>query len=662
MAGERSTLVGDCKLWVRAIRTPAAAFVALLVLIAGFSDSHSRPLVWSLGILLLGASIWLGHVVRRERRTAEYAVSRARLVVAALVAAVSIVLMLLSFVDQWFEAFAFAGLGFFVIAVGAGISEARQYRRFEHVRGPLLLGASFFGMAAALILLPAPGALLAIGLFLVVALLGTELHTEDRLRSRPWFNPWLQALLGIGLVALAVGLMMSWGAGPVGGVIVGIVVIVLVLMAAVDSDSLLIVLVIAGALIWASGPRSSAIDGDHAAKAGEPYFLVLGDSYVSGEGAEKYYEGTNTAEIGTERTNTCRRAPTAWANTLALDPPGTVPPRVLFLACSGAVTENIRKVPRLDDAGEPRGAAELLEYKAQREKLGLTEPPRFVVLGVGGNDVGFGTIGKSCVGPGDCAELGHKFLDNLREVERKLVDAYRDVQEVVGAVPVVVVPYPIPVSDADRCEDDDVFLTANERKLVVSFVTELNAVVESAAATVGFHYMDRMESALSAPGIDLCRGPSSGLNFVDWNPQAGGLWATLTPTNWTHNSLHPNERGHEAMRSAARQWFVEHPELVALPAGAGTQHPVPEMGDLFDFGVTRLCGFDPDESCDIRGQGWLLGQTVGFIGTVFLPLILCAIGAWFAAFAPIRYASEHGITIVSLLARLPFLPGRRRRP
>ena len=66
---------------------------------------------------------------------------------------------------------------------------------------------------------------------------------------------------------------------------------------------------------------------------GQRVLVALGDSYMSGEGADTYFEGT---DVGGG--NQCRRAPTAWAVQAAqryFD-------GLVFLACSGARTYNVR--------------------------------------------------------------------------------------------------------------------------------------------------------------------------------------------------------------------------------------------------------------------------------------------------------------------------------
>jgi hypothetical protein len=86
---------------------------------------------------------------------------------------------------------------------------------------------------------------------------------------------------------------------------------------------------------------------------GEPFFVAFGDSYISGEGAERFFEGTNDT-----RANQCRRAPTAYPVRLADAGGGAIPDRLLFPACSGALA--------VDLYGERPGRTEPYRSTARR--------------------------------------------------------------------------------------------------------------------------------------------------------------------------------------------------------------------------------------------------------------------------------------------------------
>ena len=244
-----------------------------------------------------------------------------------------------------------------------------------------------------------------------------------------------------------------------------------------------------------------------------------------------------------------------------------------------------------------------------------------------------------------------KFLDGLQSVEPKLDQSYADIKAVVGNdVPVVVTGYPIPITESGPCAD--VLLTEHERRFVVTFVKELNQVVRSAATRAGFDYIDTMEDSLVNANSRLCeqRNPV-GMNFIGFNPKAGSLWDSLKPTNWIHNSLHPNEIGHAAMAEAAKKWFADHPTRQAPVVTGAAPRVVPNMDKLFEFGFTRLCDPKGDASCDIDNNGWANDQILEQARSALLPLTLTIVGAWMIAIGAIGWAVQRNYTTANLLLR-----------
>ena len=126
---------------------------------------------------------------------------------------------------------------------------------------------------------------------------------------------------------------------------------------------------------------------------GEIHAAIMGDSYISGEGAYGYMPGTDVHGDGG---NLCHRSPNSWAALLAgslgaqlYDPEfGARPPgdSVAFLACSGSVTKNF--------AGEPHGG----DKHPQLDKLSEDEWSKLdlVFMSIGGNDAGFSTVIQIC--------------------------------------------------------------------------------------------------------------------------------------------------------------------------------------------------------------------------------------------------------------------------
>ncbi|MEY2458877.1 MAG: hypothetical protein QOG30_707, partial [Acidimicrobiaceae bacterium] len=271
----------------------------------------------------------------------------------------------------------------------------------------------------------------------------------------------------------------------------------------------------------------------------------------------------------------------------------------------------------------------------------------------------FGTIGGTCVPPGDCAEIGGDFLDLLRgrgegtgkkalpSLASTLDKTYADIKQTIGKeVPVVVTGYPKPVTESGKCPG--VLLTDHERRFVREFVEELNSVIESAAHRAGFQFIDTMQDALVTAKNQLCDDRDPGLNFIGLNPKAGSLWDSLEPGNWFHNSLHPNEDGHAAMAVAAETWFDRHRPVTVHDVSTDPQYQVPSEADIFGYGFIRRCDPKGDRSCDVEHDGWLNDQILRLAQSAVLPLTFVMVGAWMVSIALVGFALDHEISTTNL--------------
>lgn len=490
-----------------------------------------------------------------------------------------------------------------------------------------------------------------IGLGIVIGEAGTELFSAHA------FDTWSvggsgqrnRLIAGFVLVGAAAFLMAGWpgnlSLGHLGWLLV--VMTIVVWMAASDGDVLALVTVAVLAVLIAGLPDEVDLPDDTEPTVEEAYFLAIGDSFMSGEGADSFVPGTNTLEVNSTATNECRRASTAWPVRLAQEPPEGVPDKVLFLACSGAVTENISTEPFLD-GDRLRGATQLQLFEDAARNLG--RPPEFVVLSVGGNDVGFSTIGTACVAPGSCDEIGEQVVDGLVPdkspafktdlvgLREKLDATYERVKAVLPGVPVVVIPYPIPLGERGEC---DVLLGADERDFVRRFVRELDRVIEVSAAEAGFHFMEPMVDQSITPLCDDAGGP--GLNFIDLDPKVGDEASALLPQNWNHNSLHPTEDGHAAMEIAARAWFDDNDVSNDPESSGGLDAAPPTWPGMFEdddragvgAGNTIEGGASkgPPAQCEPKGedrcllyQQWTISQVAEFYRAGIIPLAILTLG------------------------------------
>ena len=269
-----------------------------------------------------------------------------------------------------------------------------------------------------------------------------------------------------------------------------------------------------------------------------------------------------------------------------------------------------------------------------------------MVLRIGGNDIGFATIGQMCVAPGDCSKKSDLWLGALDDVEKELEATYAEVRATFpDGTPIAVTPYPNPIySPADdgtppkRC--DQVSLLFEERKFISEFVTQLNLRIKRAAAAQeddDFHYIADMENALANEGLQLCdplnRG-DPGLNFIGLRSVNGDPSQRFNPSNWVHNSLHPNERGHAAMVTVFQRWWdalkaaEESPPAPSEDDDVVVPPSVPRVCDVYGDLPPRLYSRADGNGCRSQGTEWAL-QQVG--RTAFLSGLaggVGALGAW----------------------------------
>ncbi len=690
------------KQWWHTAKVPYLLVVGLLGLVAAASGHRFLGPAWALLVLLAIASLKLDAEVRADRARDGHGYAWARVVFGFGSLAVGLALAVWggAFFARGADVLFFGGVWLTFLAAGALVSELRllsapaagQRTSRPGSRGPLLLAFALLLALGALTLPPTGGFLVVVALALLIGELGTEVLSEDSHHWGPGDDTAVARRYrhgGVALVATATGLYLAAGVGFNHVLLLLAVIAVLVWVASVDNDALALMLVGVFSLLWASSPKGVDLDAARQPVPEEPYFVVLGDSYISGEGGTEYITGTNTATEDTaEHVNTCRQAITAWPFVLAgraNSQPGLshVPSRVLFLGCSGAVTENLHTEPRASGT-KVHGPAELAQLVDRRAEGDLGRP-EFVVVSVGGNDAGFGDIGAACVGPGDCTEIGQQFLgderrhaadqpvtgppgagraeslsyisDDLDAAFDRIEAVLDDVVDETGGepIPVIVIPYPVPVKDTGPCKA--VLLDGDERVFVNQFVRELNATNKAAAARHGFLFMDTMQDALVSQGIPLCgsSGGSAGLNFIGLNPQGGSIRQRMDPSSWKHNSLHPNDTGHAAMATAAETWFKKHTDLEPLTPEPNAANEVPDLDTLMGRRVQH-CELEPE--CDVAKSRWALREVKSMYVRAFLPSALAMVGVWLW-FAPIVWRGRvRGLSTVSILAKLSPRLGR----
>lgn len=453
----------------------------------------------------------------------------------------------------------------------------------------------------------------------------------------------------VGLVFLVGGVQLAAPAGtPVSwrlGVPLGALILIGFMVGNTPVDVmafLAAIVVVLGFSMSATTPleRSMVPNGD------KPWILAIGDSYMSGEGARRFYDDTNTKDR-----NECRRAPTAYPALIAQQGKYDV----LFLACSGATTKDLLLTPQypeeppfdspIRDLGQ---ITDSLEYR-WRTPAGLTQletaqqvstaisntsndsrhtQPEIVLVSIGGNDAGFGDIAAACVLPGDCSELGESFLSRLPRVYESIGHVYKSIRsKFPNSNNIVAIPYPIPLA-ANGCWESPLLDT--EHAFLRHFTRKLNQSIKESAKDAGIKYLGAAEHVFEDHDLQICDSSAgsskAGVNVFALNPKVGDFDQLANVSNWFHNSLHPNATGHEVLRDLVLS------DVVSGSVGKTDSDPkVKNESDEAFKHHPRQCA--PRKTgdyayCSPPGGGWVLDQLIMALTRSIPALALIVAGGW----------------------------------
>ena len=507
-------------------------------------------------------------------------------------------------------------------------------------RGPRILAVCGLFFTVAMLSTPwgAPAWVLAAGGAAALASpVGLAAASEDAFREPPFRLPGTAWLVGGGLASMAVAVfaLLLLEVPPLATVVGAATVTVLLIAIASDTDADIMLVLLAVLVIWGLFPRGAGV-GDISLSDGESVLVALGDSYISGEGAERFFDGTN--ERGD---NECRRAPTAYPVKLVTSGAAGVDDLV-FIACSGAKAAEIWDEAQhpgepIRPEGEEGGGLDQLAHYEWLLGRSMVEP-RLVLVSIGGNDAGFGTIGRVCSLPGDCSVIGQKWLDDLEGIADDVSRAYQEIRATFPGVPVVAVPYPVPLNSTGCVWSA---LTPNEHLFLNGFVNDLDSLLRQEAARAGLHFLDDVVLAFKDSNLRICDDPNEpknvGVNFLAANPVGGPLDERLNPRHWFHNSLHPNKTGHEQLTKVVARWIATRPGLgPAEPDPSAAPHDVRSVVEIMggDFGVCGSGSLLP--YCDGEQDDWVRRTAVAFVRDRAPFVVLLALGAWAVALAIMR--------------------------
>jgi 4-amino-4-deoxy-L-arabinose transferase-like glycosyltransferase/lysophospholipase L1-like esterase len=287
---------------------------------------------------------------------------------------------------------------------------------------------------------------------------------------------------------------------------------------------------------------------------------ILGDSYSAGEGADVYFDETET------EANPCHRSPYTYL-AQAFDIP-----RSRNAACSGAVAADVLS---------PQPGRTVAAQVVQLERIRRREGVDAVVLTLGGNDAGFADIGISClVRSKDCARLiytgplGHphiqaseEFVDEqLAALPSVLRPAYLAINHAVNGrraratgdpVPILVLGYPAatPATPVD-CDRMHGLISVGEIAFLNDLSQRLNDTIAStvsgvrAANRAPIFYVGDTEDTFR-PGHTLCDGDPHVRTPTSFDGAGRGF---LRIGQGARELLHPNRAGYAAVSRAILRW------------------------------------------------------------------------------------------------------------
>ncbi len=335
-------------------------------------------------------------------------------------------------------------------------------------------------------------------------------------------------------------------------------------------------------------------------------YLALGDSFSSGEGAQKYEIGTD------EKFNLCHLSQVSFPYIIA---------KKLSLnsfhseACSGARTLNLIGGSGVDDKGiridrdnqykdKPldNSLGEWIPGYEKQVKFVTENAPHLITVTASGNDIGFAQKLEACVKPGTCFPTYEDKQEVFNEVDAKLnviTDMYMKIKkEAPQDARIYAVGYPQLALPVGSC-GVNVHFNTDELTFASSLIARLDTVIKTAAAKAGVTYVD-IADALN--GYRLCENDAG-------NIAVNGLTAGKDKYGIIGNeSYHPNEFGQFLM---AQKILGLTNNLGVLNPAASSNAALPKLADddpVFagspktNRALNKLLSFKPASDITYYGQ------------------------------------------------------------
>jgi lysophospholipase L1-like esterase len=328
-------------------------------------------------------------------------------------------------------------------------------------------------------------------------------------------------------------------------------------------------------------------------------YLGMGDSFASGQGSFNYIHDTDTGNNG------CHLS--------SLSYPFLLSSRLFAsghsVACSGARVKDINANPQVyrGQNAPGRTRVELEKMSLVTEIVSSYQPgyllqsefvdiyrPQTLTLSIGGNDIGFADIVKTCVMPAirnttcySSNEDQQELVKRIQGIENNLKNTYRTV--ITPGRQVYIIGYPQIVVAGGNCAAN-VHLNEKEIKLFIDLTTTLNQTIKKAADAAGAQFVD-VSNAFA--GHRMCETKSSEVainGFTAGNDDGPGKIKFIGA-----ESYHPNALGHRLLEQAilgqtnnlkAPPTFAPFSAATLLPYGDAPKTGRPVKMTISDAGIT----------------------------------------------------------------------------
>lgn len=315
-------------------------------------------------------------------------------------------------------------------------------------------------------------------------------------------------------------------------------------------------------------------------------YVALGDSYSAGEGVSPFFRDGYDATTGVQTgkiDNRCHRSSKAYSTMLRL--PGMLQPFYVtasgnadpgsgrgynkygsdlnvrtfdgtswvFLACSGAVTDNV--LP--EDEGGDRQQSETEGFREIHSQLSypyVDFGTDLVTISIGGNNLNFSNVVQFCASTSCLNDAGFVASVDARidQLEPELTKVYESINRRTFGTRVLVLGYPHLFPDDQRfCPK--LAPWNGERDFLNAKTDKMNDLIRRTAESAGLEYVDVNDAALgelSFIGHEVCGVKGEWINGTSFAGKKKVI---------DDSSFHPTDLGQFAFAAILQLHLQQHP-------------------------------------------------------------------------------------------------------